>query len=155
MDKEFLAGLGVPDNISELILQKFSEDMSEKDQIIDELNLNAQAVQTENQEKMEAITEKLRQAKVDYMTDLEIVKAGGKNITAIKALINMEQAFINDDGLIDGIDIDSVKQSAPYLFDMEEHMTEGTGAFISNRNKKYASPENMDFETYKKWRAMI
>lgn len=154
MDKEFLAGLGVPDNISELILQKFYEEASEKDGIIDELKLSIESGKTENQERLSALYEELKNAKVDYMTDLEIMKAGGKNIKAIRALLDLRQAFINDDGLLEGVDLEAIKESAPYLFDKEEHIIEGTGAFSSNR-ERIASPEKMDFETYKKWRAMI
>jgi len=155
MDKEFLAGLGIPEDISEVILEKFSEEMGEKEGLIAELKESMKTGESENEKRLGALNEKLNEAKVGYLTDLEILKAGGRNIKAIKALIDMNEAFIDEDGLLGGVDISAVKDAAPYLFNREENVIEGAGAYVSGRKKSKADPKSMDYETYKKWRAMI
>ena len=155
MDKEFLTGLGVPEDISEIILERFAEEAEKNQSVIDGLQANMDSDKAQNQQKLADLSQKLEEAKVGYLTDLEILKAGGKNLKAIKALLNMEDAFIDEDGLLAGVDISAVKEGAPYLFNREEYVIEGAGTHISGAKRKKADPKNMDFETYKKWRAMI
>ena len=129
--------------------------MGERESIIAELKETMKAGESENEKRLGALSKELAQAKVGYLTDLEILKAGGRNIRAIKALIDMNEAFIDEEGLLGGVDISAVKEAAPYLFNREENVIEGAGAHISGRKRGKADPKNMDYETYKKWRAMI
>ena len=59
--------------------------------------------------------------------DNAILKAGGRNTKAIKALINMDDVTIGENGEIKGLDIEAVKKSDGYLFNTVETLTDGTG----------------------------
>lgn len=76
--------------------------------------------------------------------DIEILKAKGKNIKAIKALIDIDKVKLNNEGILEGLDIESIKKSDSYLFDIEESKTEGTGtpkgsSNLSNENSSLIS----------------
>ena len=65
--------------------------------------------------------------KKNNAVDMAIIKANGKNTKAIKALIDMDKVSLKDDGTLEGFDIESLKKSDSYLFDVETVKTEGTG----------------------------
>lgn len=62
----------------------------------------------------------------DNAVDMAIVNAKGKNAKAIKALLDLEKVTLKD-GKLEGLDLDAVKKSDPYLFTVEETRTEGNG----------------------------
>ncbi|MEA5082708.1 MAG: phage scaffolding protein [Lachnospiraceae bacterium] len=81
--------------------------------------------------KYKAETESLKK-KVDDVVknsavDMAIYKAKGKNAKAIKALIDMEKVTVKEDGTIMGLDLESIKKTDGYLFDMETKQSVGTG----------------------------
>ena len=59
--------------------------------------------------------------------DMAIYKAKGKNVKVIKALIDMEKITVKDDGTIMGLDLESIKKTDGYLFDVETRQSFGTG----------------------------
>lgn len=59
--------------------------------------------------------------------DMAIMEAKGKNKKAIKALIDMEGISLEEDGSVKGLDLEAIKESDGYLFDVEEVTTKGTG----------------------------
>lgn len=74
--------------------------------------------------------------KKNNAVDMAIIKANGKNTKAIKALIDMDKVSLKDDGTLEGFDIESLKKSDSYLFDVETVKTEGTG-FSSGSGVSY------------------
>lgn len=65
--------------------------------------------------------------KRDNAVDMAIMQAKGRNPKAIKALLDMEKVKLKEDGSLDGFDLEALKKSDAYLFDVEETHTEGTG----------------------------
>lgn len=65
--------------------------------------------------------------KKNAAVDMAILKAGGRNAKAIKALLDMDKIKLKDDGTLEGIDIEGLKKSDSYLFDIESTGIEGTG----------------------------
>ena len=65
--------------------------------------------------------------KRDSALDMAIMQAKGRNPKAIKALLDMEKVKVKDDGSLEGLDLEALKKSDSYLFDVEEHKNEGTG----------------------------
>ena len=65
--------------------------------------------------------------KKDAAVDMAILKAGGRNAKAIKALLDMDKINLKDDGSIEGLDIEGLKKSDGYLFNIESTGVEGTG----------------------------
>ena len=60
--------------------------------------------------------------------DMAILKAGGRNAKAVKALLDMEKVTLKEDGTLDGLDLDALKKSDGYLFSEETTRIIGTGA---------------------------
>ena len=59
--------------------------------------------------------------------DMAILQAKGKNPKAIKALLDMDKISLKDDGTLEGLDLEGLKKSDGYLFDIETTAIEGTG----------------------------
>lgn len=68
--------------------------------------------------------------------DLALTQAKGRNLRAIKALIDMDKVTLNEDGVLKGLDLEAIHQSAPYLFDTVEKTTRGTGFQSGSKGSK-------------------
>lgn len=71
----------------------------------------------------------------NHAVDMAIIQARGKNPKAVKALIDMEKISLKDDGMLEGLDIESLKKTDSYLFDIDEMKIEGTGTPKSGGEK--------------------
>ncbi len=89
----------------------------------------------------------LQQAYEDAVAELEAVKkqaavekaileAGGKNVKAILALIDMEEVTFDEKKGLKGLDMEAVKEEAPYLFHEREEKKKGTGITKGSQMKK-------------------
>jgi len=63
----------------------------------------------------------------DSAVDLMLVQAGARNVKAAKALIDMSKVKLKDDGSVEGVDVEGLKKSDPYLFTIEQTKDEGDG----------------------------
>ena len=92
------------------------------------------------QEKYKADTESLNKAIMDNKknnaVDMAILQAKGRNPKAIKALLDMDKIQIKEDGSLEGLDLESIRKSDSYLFDVETTKTEGTGIPKSGMSEK-------------------
>lgn len=71
----------------------------------------------------------------DRAVDLAIVQAKGRNPKAIKALLDLDKITLNADGTLAGLDLEGIKKSDSYLFELVERVTEGTGFTKGNSNR--------------------
>ena len=89
----------------------------------------------------------LQKAYEDAMTELEAVKkqaavekaileAGGKHVKAILALIDMDEVTLDEKKGLQGLDMEAIKEEAPYLFHEKEEKKKGTGMTKSGMKKK-------------------
>lgn len=67
--------------------------------------------------------------------DMAIIKAKGKNPRAIRALVDMDKITVKETGKIDGLDLEAIKKTDGYLFDMETTQSFGTGFTKGIANK--------------------
>ncbi|MCQ4935023.1 phage scaffolding protein [Anaerotignum propionicum] len=65
--------------------------------------------------------------KRDSAIDMAIMQAKGRNPKAIKALLDSNKIKLKEDGTLEGLDLEGLKKSDGYLFDVEETQTLGTG----------------------------
>lgn len=63
----------------------------------------------------------------EHAIDLELMKAKGRNLKAIKALIDMDNVTLTEDGALSGLDLEGLQKESPYLFDTEQRSVSGTG----------------------------
>lgn len=74
----------------------------------------------------------LAQVKKDAAIDAAIMQAKGRNPKAIKALLDVDKISLKEDGTLEGLDLDRLKQSDGYLFDVEETVQRGPGVKDGN-----------------------
>lgn len=99
----------------------------------------------ELEEELEGKDGELTENKKLAAVEREILAAGGKNVKAILALIDLEKVtFDAKKGLI-GLDLDSVKAEAPYLFHEKEEKRKGTGM-----TRGYTKKDNEISEAFRK-----
>ena len=80
----------------------------------------------------EAFNAKIVEMAKNHAIDRAIIKANGKNPKAIKALLEMDKIFLKEDGTLEGLDLDALKESDDYLFTKIETRIEGTGFQAGN-----------------------
>lgn len=111
-------------------------------------------LQGENKAAKEKFDADIAAVKLDAALDAAIIKAGGRNAKAIKALLGDTSAFsIEADGSVKGLNLEALKASDGYLFDVTTEHREGTGApggSGSGGGSDSEPPE--DYDAYKAWR---
>lgn len=144
MKKEMLIEMGIDEEKASRVMELYSEsikNMVSKDELTTANNTITQLKETVK--KFDGVDiEKLKTDVTNWETkyntdilnikknnavDMAIMQAKGKNTKAIKALIDMEKVTLKDDGTLEGLDIEGLKKSDSYLFDVETVKTEGTG----------------------------
>lgn len=82
-------------------------------------------LQADNKAKDDAHAEEIKQLKVDNAVESAITGAKGKNAKAIKALLNLENAELLEDGTIKGLSdqIVALQKSDAYLFEASQKKT--------------------------------
>lgn len=86
------------------------------------------ALEDKYKQETEALTKRLADTAKNNAVDMAILKAGGRNAKAVKALLDMEKVTLKEDGTLDGLDLDALKKSDGYLFSEEMTKIVGTGA---------------------------
>lgn len=80
--------------------------------------------------------------KKDSAIEMAIMQAKGRNPKAIKALLDLDKISLKEDGTIEGLDLESLKETDSYLFDVETKSNIGTGF-----NPGEGNGNNEDLET--------
>ena len=83
----------------------------------------------------EALTE-LEAVKKQAAVEKAILEAGGKHVKAILALIDMEQVAYDEKKGLQGLDLDEIREEAPYLFHEKEEKKKGTGMTKGSQKKR-------------------
>lgn len=86
------------------------------------------ALEDKYKQETEALTKRLADTAKNNAVDMAILKAGGRNAKAVRALLDMEKVTLKEDGTLDGLDLDALKKSDGYLFSEETTKIVGTGA---------------------------
>lgn len=98
------------------------------------------------QEKYKKDTESLNKTILDNQKnnaiEMAIMQAKGRNPKAIKALLDLDKISLKEDGTIEGLDLESLKETDSYLFDVETKSNIGTGF-----NPGEGNGNNEDLET--------
>jgi hypothetical protein len=96
-------------------LKKSSGDNAELKQQIEDL-------QQQNKEQKKNYEAQMNQLKVDNAIETALTAAGAKNTTALKALLNLDNIKLGDDGKLTGFDeqLKAVQKSDAYLFNEKE-----------------------------------
>ena len=80
----------------------------------------------------------MAQARRDAAVDRAILQAKGRNVKAIRALLDMDHIVLKEDGSLEGLDLEALKRSDGYLFGEEIRKKQGPGLNngpLSNRER--------------------
>ena len=95
------------------------------------------------QNNLTAKDKEIEKVKFDYKLEAKMKEVGAKNVKAIKALIDMEQVKLGEDGNLEGFDaqIETLKESDAYLFeDMSKGSLGSTGNHKRNNGDTVKNP---------------
>lgn len=101
------------------------------------------------QQKYDADTAKL---KLENALDVAIIGAKGRSTKAVKAFLDFGKLKLKDDGTIDGLDLETLKKSEPYLFEAVETNITGGGDPGGGNEPPAGEEPPKDYAGYKKWR---
>lgn len=85
------------------------------------------ALKTQHKQETDALAKQLADTAKHSAVDMAILKAGGRNTKAIKALLDMEKISMKEDGSLAGLDLKALQESDGYLFTQESREIHGTG----------------------------
>lgn len=97
-----------------------------------ELQKEYEALQEKYKLDTENLQKQYQNSRKNSAIDMEILKAKGKNTKAIKALLDMDKITLKDDGTLEGLDLDSLKKSDGYLFEIEQTHREGIDSGVGS-----------------------
>lgn len=81
----------------------------------------------EMEEELEGKDGELAENRKLAAVEKEILAAGGRNVKTILALVDLEKVGFDQKKGLTGLDLESVKAEAPYLFHEKEEKRKGTG----------------------------
>ena len=90
----------------------------------------------ELQAKLDEALAELEAVKKQAAVEKAILEAGGKHVKAILALIDMDEVVLDEKKGLQGVDMEALKEEAPYLFHEKEEKKKGTGITKGNGKKK-------------------
>lgn len=101
----------------------------------EELQEQLTQIQADNKKQKEDYEFKIKQLKIDTAVDKAITARRGKNVKAIKALLDLENVEVGEDGTINGLSeqleqLTNAEDSA-FLFDVEDNKPKPSGARVS------------------------
>ena len=122
-------------------ITELQQQLAERDKDIEELSKQAgndaelqskyQELQDKYRSETETTNNRIAEIKRDSAVELELTKAGAKNIKAAKALLDLDKIEVGDDGIKGLSDqINAISESDGYLFGTGET----TGQFTSGGN---------------------
>ena len=105
----------------------------------EDLQKQIETLQAENKAKDEAHAAEITQMKVDSAVEKALTEAGAKNIKAVRALLDLEDAKFDKDGSIKGLkdQVDKLlaDESTKFLFEVQEQTFKGFQPGASSEQK--------------------
>lgn len=110
-------------------INDYKTQVSERDKQLEELKKSAGdseslkeqigKLQEENKASAEKFEAQLRQVKIDSAVEIALTSAKAKNAKAVRALLDLVDVKLEDDGTVKGLDkqIEALKSSDEYLFE--------------------------------------
>ena len=122
MTDKKLRELGVADAVvRKAVLDALKEEMGKESDL-----------QAEYDKAMSELENVKKQAAVERA----ILEAGGKHVKAILALIDMEDVTYDEKKGLKGLDLEEIREEAPYLFHEKEEKKKGTGMTKGSQKKR-------------------
>lgn len=126
------------------------EELKKNTTDVENLKLQIEELQNENKSKKEEYDKELYNIKLNNAVEHAIKDSKGKNIKAIKSLLDFEKIKLNDDGSVDISDqIKKLIETDEYMFETKNNTFRGVKPTESNDIVKEITKENFDKMSYK------
>lgn len=121
-------------------VNKQLEDLKKNTGDAEALKAEIQKMQDENKNKETEYTNNIKKLKVDNAIELALIGAKAKNTKAVKALLNLENLEIGEDGKVKGLE-DQIKnltkdEGTAFLFEAESKTETLKGTDIAGKSTK-------------------
>ena len=83
-----------------------------------------------------ALEEELAEQNKKAAAEREILAEGGRNTKAMLALVDLSLVTYSEEKGLEGLDLEAVKEEAPYLFHEKEEKFRGTGLRRGERKQE-------------------
>ena len=119
----------------------------------EDLKKQIETLQSENKAKDEAHEAELKQLKIDIAVDKALTEAKAKNPKAVKALLDLSKAEIDDDGTVKGLDTQIKKLSeaedSKFLFNTDDtqQKNQNSKGFVPGQKKDGVPGASSEYET--------
>ena len=111
------------------------EDAAVRNAVLEALKKEAEGG-SELQKAYEEAVAEVAAVKKQAAVEKAILEMGGRNVKAILALVDMDEVTYDEKGGLQGLNLEEIKEDAPYLFHEREEKKKGTGVTKSNLKKK-------------------
>ena len=113
----------------------------------------AEAVWAAHTAAVEALQEQLRNQSVQFALKQAVTAAGGRNLTAIRALVD-ETAIAQSENMEDAARtaVESLKQDSPYLFHLPQVYAPGTGTASPKTGYSMEELGKLSLADYRRYR---
>ena len=111
------------------------EDAAVRNAVLEALKKEAEGG-SELQKAYEEAVAEVAAVKKQAAVEKVILEMGGRNVKAILALVDMDEVTYDEKGGLQGLNLEEIKEDAPYLFHEREEKKKGTGVTKSNLKKK-------------------
>lgn len=121
-------------------VNKQLEDLKKNTGDAETLKADIQKMQDENKSKETEYANNIKKLKVDNAVELALIGAKAKNIKAVKALLNLENLEIGEDGKVKGLE-DQIKnltkdEGTAFLFEVESKTETPKGTDPAGKSTK-------------------
>lgn len=121
-------------------VNKQLEDLKKNTGDAEALKAEIQKMQDENKNKETEYTNNIKKLKVDNAVELALIGAKAKNTKAVKALLNLENLEIGEDGKVKGLE-DQIKnltkdEGTAFLFEAESKTETLKGTDLAGKSTK-------------------
>ena len=106
-----------------------------KKQVLDALK-EEMGKESDLQAEYDKAMSELENVKKQAAVERAILEAGGKHVKAILALIDMDDVTYDEKKGLQGLDLDEIREEAPYLFHEKEEKKKGTGMTKGSQKKR-------------------
>lgn len=125
--------------------KKQLKDLEKKAEGNEELKNTIKELRAENEKKDVDYKTNIAAQKKDFEVQSAIKEAQGKNVKAIKALLDLDKITVDDSGITGLSDqLKKIKESDPYLFGEDKIV--GTGQHTPEGDKTTPTPKNLEVQ---------
>ncbi len=147
MTKEEFIKIGISEDLASICEEKFSAEIQKQVKYIDDLENQVINLEIQKEKVANDNLEKIKKLKMEHCIQWAVKECKGKNITAIKSLLDFDNIYFDEHnnliGLNEQLEHLSNDKSSSFLFEKEKNSNSFIG--IKPCNTNFSNKKNLDF----------